>query len=159
MINLKYVRYLWRVNFNKKNDMDNPFKKILGVTLCIFGGLAVIMGAFGAHALKDSLSATAISSYETAVLYQMIHVLAGLYAISRTHPYSKWIPWAAGGFILGIILFSGSLYLLSTRELTGWGVQWMGPVTPIGGLSFILGWICLAIAHLKGNIGEKPGLE
>ncbi len=139
--------------------MDNPFKKSLGVSLCIFGGLAVIMGAFGAHALKESLSATALSSYETAVLYQMIHVLAGLYAIGRMPENNKWIRWAAGCFILGIILFSGSLYLLSTRELTGWTVQWMGPVTPIGGLSFILGWVCLAVAHLKGDSAKNPDLE
>lgn len=121
----------------------------MGVSLCILGGFAVIMGAFGAHALKDSLSPTAVSSYETAVLYQMIHVLAGLYAISRLPGNHKWIRWAAGCFILGIVLFSGSLYFLSTREITGWDVQWMGPVTPIGGLSFILGWLFLAVDHWK----------
>ena len=97
---------------------------------------AVALGAFGAHALKEKLTPHYMDVYKTAVLYHMIHAL-GLFVIAwlsttTTNPKIH----LAGYFLLaGIILFSGSLYLLST---VGW--KWLGPITPLGGLSFMIGW-------------------
>ena len=113
----------------------------------IFGGLAVAFGAFGAHALKDRLTTDASSTFETAVRYQMYHALALLaltVAISRW-PGSK-LPNAAGWlFVAGIVLFSGSLYLLSLI-----GARWLGAIAPLGGVAFIAGWLCLALVAWRG---------
>ena len=115
--------------------------------------VAVAMGAFGAHGLKSHLSAEYLGVWETGVQYQMYHALA-LFAVAwllvRTaHPLCT----AAGvAFVGGTILFSGSLYLLATRNLLGiahWG--WLGPVTPLGGLAFIVGWLLLAVAVLRSD--------
>lgn len=113
-------------------------------------GLAVILGAFGAHALKARLTPDQLQTFETGVRYQMYHALALFvcaWLIDRGLPGAS----AAGGlFLAGILLFSGSLYLLATRELTGlnsW--RWLGPVTPLGGLCFIAGWITLAVSALR----------
>lgn len=97
---------------------------------------AVALGAFGAHALKGQLSEYSLDVYKTAVLYHMIHGL-GLFVIAWLSTYFADPKVQLAGYFLlaGIILFSGSLYLLSTL---GW--KWLGPITPIGGLSFIIGW-------------------
>ncbi len=112
----------------------------------ISGMLAVAFGAFGAHALKDRLDDYALGVYQTAVQYHFYHSLAllavGVIALSQPHGAllrsSGWL------FLLGIIVFSGSLYLLSIS-----GIRWLGAVTPLGGLAFIAAWGCLAAASWK----------
>jgi len=107
-----------------------------------FAGLAVAIGAFGAHALKSVLEATnRMETFETGVKYQFYHALAlivlGLLMQKYDH---RMFTWAGYGFIAGIFLFSGSLYVLSLSGVTKWGA-----VTPLGGIAFILGWITLII--------------
>lgn len=123
-------------------------QKYLLITACLLGALAVVSGAFGAHGLRTKLSIDQLAVYETAVRYLFFHVLAIIVSvlISR-HLNSSLALYGAVAFIIGIVLFSGSLFLLSTKTLLGlesW--RWLGPVTPIGGLSFIVGWVLLAIA-------------
>jgi len=120
-------------------------KKII-TTASLFGMLAVITGAFGAHGLKGRLTAADLEVWHTAVQYNFYHVFALLFLASLRDNKSGLLTASYYLFTFGILLFSGSLYLLSCRDLIGW--QWlvyMGPVTPIGGLLFILGWLMLAI--------------
>ncbi|MCB0044588.1 MAG: DUF423 domain-containing protein [Caldilineaceae bacterium] len=108
----------------------------------IFGALAVGLGAFGAHALEGRVAANLLSTYETSVRYHFYHVIALLavaFAISRW-PGSG-LPVTAGWlFVAGIVIFSGSLYLLTFT-----GQRWLGAITPIGGVAFIVGWVLLAV--------------
>ena len=100
------------------------------------------LGAFGAHGLKNVLSPELLTVYQTGVTYQMWHAL-GLMGISLVHqqsPESKLINWAGWLMFIGIILFSGSLYLLVILNL-----KWIGIITPIGGVSFIMAWVLIAI--------------
>ena len=109
------------------------------------GALAVGLGAFGAHGLKNRLSAARLENYETAARYQMYHALALLAAFfaARQWPSSS-LPALAGWlFVAGTLLFSGSLYLLALTDERRWGM-----VTPLGGVAFIAGWICLALSAL-----------
>jgi uncharacterized membrane protein YgdD (TMEM256/DUF423 family) len=100
----------------------------------IFGFLGVALGAFGAHQLGALLTANQTSSiWQTAVLYHLIHAAAALWAGDR-NPMIVWI-WAAG-----ILLFSGSLYLLAVTN-----IRWLGAITPIGGLLFLAGWLLITI--------------
>ncbi len=107
--------------------------------------LSVVIGAFGAHILKNILSENMIVIYHTGVEYQFYHSL-GLFAVAFVSNFqdNKQVKYSGYFMILGIILFSGSLYLLSTT-----GVGWIGIVTPIGGLCFIVSWILLAIGISK----------
>lgn len=112
----------------------------------ILGALAVGLGAFGAHALESRLSESMLSIYETGVRYHFYHVLAllGVAVIISRWPDSG-IAVAAGWlFVIGIVIFSGSLYLLAFT-----GVRWLGAITPIGGVAFIAGWLCLAWVALR----------
>lgn len=108
--------------------------------------LAVALGAFGAHALKESLDPHYLSVYETGVHYHMIHalglILVGLVA-ERVNQTSL-VNWAGRLLIIGIILFSGSLYILSLTQLS-----YLGMITPLGGVSFIVGWFLLGAAAFK----------
>lgn len=117
----------------------------------IFAGLAVILGAFGAHALKEVLDATQQQTFETAVKYQMYHSFALLVTgIVYQHLPLKQIKLSAIFFIIGTVLFSGSLYLLVQLKMNGQvGLGGLGLITPIGGLFFILGWITLLFAFFK----------
>ncbi len=107
------------------------------------GGLGVALGAFAAHGLRARLAADLLATFETGVRYQMYHALALLavaWAAARW-PGSPW-PVAAGWlFVAGTVLFSFSLYLLSLT-----GARWLGAIAPLGGASFVAGWLCLAIA-------------
>jgi uncharacterized membrane protein YgdD (TMEM256/DUF423 family) len=108
--------------------------------------LSVILGAFGAHALEEKLSADMMSTYQTGVQYHFYHAL-GLFAVAfaAAHlPSSRLVRWSGWTLLAGIILFSGSLYTLSLS-----GVRWIGAITPIGGACFIIAWALLAIAALK----------
>ena len=120
------------------------------VIACVLGAAAVMLGAFGAHGLRARVGVEQLNVFETAVRYQFYHTLAilfvGLILSKWQHPLVSCAAWA---FLLGILLFSGSLYLLSTKSLLGIeGWRWLGPVTPIGGLSFIAGWVMLMIGVL-----------
>lgn len=111
----------------------------------IMGALAVIFGAFGAHALKARLSPDRLLSYQTAVTYQFYHTLA-LLAIGiwwQQQSSATFLSTVAWCWLAGVILFSGSIYLLSTQEITHISFGFLGPVTPLGGLCFIAGWLLL----------------
>ncbi|HMP75695.1 MAG TPA: DUF423 domain-containing protein [Kiritimatiellia bacterium] len=125
--------------------------RFLLTAACIAGGTAVILGAFGAHALKGRLTPESLASFETGVRYQMFHALALFAAAWLAERTAGGLPLAAGAlWSIGILLFSGSIYLLATRALFGIeGWRWLGPVTPLGGLCLIAGWIVLLIAVVK----------
>ena len=120
------------------------------------GAIAVALGAMAAHFLRSKLNTgliteTDLLAFETAARYQMYHSIAlfGL-AIFIDKFNEKIISKAAYCFMAGVVLFSGSLYLLSTAKLMGLSdMRWLGPVTPIGGLFFISGWIMMAFAGMK----------
>ena len=112
----------------------------------LLGAAAVVLGAFGAHALKARLSPEMLAVWQTAVQYHFWHVLALLAVggIALRLPDNPWLHGAAVLFAVGILLFCGSLYLLAAGAPRG-----LGMVTPLGGLSFILGWLALAVAVLR----------
>ena len=112
----------------------------------LFGTLAVAAGAFGGHLLKDQLSSELFVIFEVAARYHMYHTLALLCAAWACKQWpGAWTSAAGYLFAVGIVFFSGSLYLLSLT-----GISWLGAVTPpIGGLAFIAGWLCLTIAAWK----------
>ena len=113
-----------------------------GAALC---GAGVMLGAFGAHGLRARLSPEMLAIFETGVRYHLIHAL-GLLAVAGAA--ARWPGWpvSAAGWLLaaGIVVFSGSLYVLAVT-----GARWLGAVTPIGGLCFIAGWTLLALAALR----------
>ena len=110
------------------------------------GMLAVAFGAFGAHALKGRLDDNALGVFETAVQYHFYHTFAllavGIIALSQ--PQSVMLKSSGWLFLIGLLIFSGSLYLISLT-----GMRWLGAVTPLGGLAFIGGWACLAAEAWK----------
>ena len=113
----------------------------------IFGLVSVIAGAAGTHALRDTLDSGALSTCETAARFQMYHALALLaVGILSIHWQTRILTASAALFILGIFLFSGSLYILA---LTGIGV--FGAIAPVGGISLMAGWASLALAALRSN--------
>jgi uncharacterized membrane protein YgdD (TMEM256/DUF423 family) len=117
----------------------------------ILGALAVALGALGAHGLKARLTADQLNAFETGARYHLIHAVVLLVTIFMyAHTGNRFTSYARIFFFWGIILFSGSLYLLAVRELLGmeW-LRWLGPVTPIGGLCLIAGWICLFFSALN----------
>lgn len=129
--------------------MHKGFLQIAAIT----GAIAVGLGAFGAHALKKLLSDYAVGIFETGVRYQFYHVfalaLAGI--LYRDFP-NKWILWSGSLFIAGMLLFSGSLYALTyVKGSVKPGLDWIGIITPFGGLAFIAGWVCIAIGLVKTN--------
>jgi uncharacterized membrane protein YgdD (TMEM256/DUF423 family) len=111
-------------------------------------GIAVALGAFGAHALKARLSPDMLAVYETGVRYQMFHALALLAVAwaSTRWPHSAAVTASGWLFVVGTVLFSGSLYALSLT-----GVRGLGAVTPIGGVAWLIGWGCLAWAASLGT--------
>jgi uncharacterized membrane protein YgdD (TMEM256/DUF423 family) len=114
-------------------------------TAAILGALSVALGAFTAHTLKGSVSDYALEIFETSVRYQFYHVFALLAVgiIYKEFP-NKTLLWSGRLFIAGIILFSGSLYILAAiKSAVLPGYNWIGAITPFGGLCFILGWIFL----------------
>ncbi|MFO1490102.1 MAG: DUF423 domain-containing protein [Kiritimatiellia bacterium] len=119
----------------------------------VFGMTGVILGAFGAHALKKVLAPEAQASFEVGVRYQLLHAVAllALAAVSA-QAASPWVARAGVLWTAGIVLFSGSIYLLSCRGLPGMpGLKVLGPVTPLGGLLLILGWGALLVAAWKAR--------
>lgn len=128
--------------------------KFILTAASFFGALAVILGAFGAHGLKSKLDDYGLEIFQKGVEYQYYHVAAllAIGIISMKHPGSL-LQWSANFMIAGIILFSGSLYLLATRSILGietWS-KILGPVTPIGGTFLIVGWILLGV-HISKSL-------
>jgi len=120
-------------------------------TGAILGALAVVLGAFGAHALREILSDKGLALWETAVRYHFYHALA-LLVIGLLYdrvPSSR-LRLASGLFVVGFLLFCGSLYALSFREVAAINLSWLGPITPLGGVCFILAWLLLAF-NPKGD--------
>lgn len=124
--------------------MDKTFFLLASV----FGGLAVALGAFGAHALNDRLSESLLNTFEIGVRYQFYHALALVAVVVAMNRWPNAGPaiWAGWLFVAGIVIFSGSLYLL---VLTG--QRWLGAITPIGGVAFIAGWAILAWVAWRGG--------
>lgn len=121
--------------------------KVFVVLGSINAFLSIALGAFGAHALKDKLTAKMLDVFHTGVQYHMMHaiglILIGI--LSEKIAHSGLMNWAGWLMFVGIILFSGSLYLLSTT-----GISKLGIITPFGGVAFIASWVLVMIAFLKG---------
>jgi uncharacterized membrane protein YgdD (TMEM256/DUF423 family) len=117
------------------------FARVILIVAALLGAAAVLLGAFGAHALRDTLDEHALAIWHTAVEYQFWHVLAALsVAILARERASACLRVAAVAFVAGVVLFSGSLYALALGA-----PRLVGVVTPFGGIAFVIGWITLAI--------------
>jgi uncharacterized membrane protein YgdD (TMEM256/DUF423 family) len=120
------------------------------VLLCaaIFALLSVVLGAFGAHALKTRISADMLGVFQTGVQYQFYHALALLVVgmMMKQMP-SSLLMWAAGMMITGVVFFSGSLYGLAIT-----GQKWLGPITPLGGVCLIIGWLLVIVSLFKSEL-------
>lgn len=130
--------------------MDKISKKIV-IIAAILAAVTIGIGAFGAHGLKQLVDANALASFETAVRYQMYHAIGLLLigvAVGIPETTKKWV---SRFFYFGIIFFSGSIYALALNEVHGIEVGFLGPITPIGGLLFVLGWLRLAYGLLTKN--------
>lgn len=125
--------------------------KTFFVIAAVFGALSVALGAFGAHALKKIVPAETVATFETGVRYQFYHTFALLFVGLLLERFqSQWLTWAGYAFIIGIILFSGSLYLLTVLKATSTvGLKGVGIITPFGGLFFIAGWLLMLTAIIK----------
>lgn len=126
-------------------------QKFVLATASVLGALSVIIGAFGAHALQSTLEAQGrMDTFETAVKYQFYHTLALLMiGLLMFRIQDKMLDYAAFSMMGGILVFSGSLYILCIS-----GLRWLGAVTPIGGLLFIAGWILLLISVLRSSVSN-----
>lgn len=122
--------------------------KLILITSGVFGGLAVLLGAFGAHGLKKMVSPEMIAVFKTGVDYQFYHTFAialvGLSLITQGTDPGKWLVWAFVAFVVGIVLFSGSLYMLALTQ-----IKFFGPITPLGGLFFIMGWVFFTLHWIQ----------
>lgn len=123
-------------------------KKII-IIAAVLGAITIAIGAFGAHGLKEIVSTEALSTFETGVRYQMYHVIALLILGLLTGITEKTKLWVLRFFLFGILFFSGSIYLLSTQEFWALNAKILGPLTPIGGLLLIVGWLRLAYGVFK----------
>jgi uncharacterized membrane protein YgdD (TMEM256/DUF423 family) len=116
-------------------------EKIFFIIGALSASLSVALGAFGAHALRERLTPQLLETFETGVRYEIYHAFAILFvALALTRWQSNLIPFAGWAFVIGTILFSGSLYILALTD-----TRWLGAITPFGGIAFIAGWILLAI--------------
>jgi len=123
-----------------------PLVRALIVIGALAAAIAVMLGAFGAHALQERLSERALATWHTGVQYHFIHALALLLlAALWSHLASAWGAASAAAFVIGILLFSGSLYALALGA-----PRVLGAIAPLGGTAFILGWVGLAIAAWRG---------
>ena len=117
----------------------------LGAVGSLLAALGVVAGAFGAHALRGRLEPASLAAFETAVRYQLVHAIAVLLAVERARAVGRMAGIAGVVFVVGIVLFSGSLYGLALG-----GPRALGALTPLGGVAFILGWLVLAASHRAG---------
>lgn len=123
--------------------------KVILITGAIIGVLAIILGAFGAHGLKAHLSTESLQTFETGVRYQMYHALFLLFIGSTSLVKSGYKSVIFYLVIVGVLLFSGSIYGLATNTLTSFNFKSIGFVTPIGGLFLIVSWIVLIVNFIK----------
>ena len=120
----------------------------------LFGGIGVLLGAFGAHGLRAALSPEMLAVYETGVRYLMYHALALLaLGCGAGRWRGRLVTMAGWLFVAGILVFSGSLCLLAVS-----GQRWLGTMTPVGGLAFVLGWGCMGVAALLPCVCISTGL-
>lgn len=117
-------------------------RRALLLTAAVIGAAGVALGALGAHGLAPRLGSAGLATWQTAVLYHLLHSVAIL-ALALTPPRSGLLA-AGWAFALGVLLFSGSLYVLALG-----GPGWLGPLTPLGGVAFIAGWVMLGVAALQ----------
>lgn len=129
-------------------------RKII-ITATLLGALGIILGAFGAHGLKKIVSESAVASYEVGVRYQMYHVFFLLFVGLSTFFSDVAKKRIFTLTLIGVLLFSGSIYLLTFNGLSGFNVKFLGPVTPIGGVFMIAAWIYAAIQTLKTGKSTK----
>jgi uncharacterized membrane protein YgdD (TMEM256/DUF423 family) len=123
--------------------------RLFGIAGTLFGLLGVALGAFGAHGLKGRLTPQDLMVFETGVRYQMYHALALLFvAVLMSRGPSHGQAVAGWAYLVGILVFSGSLYLMVVT-----GQRWLGAVTPVGGLAFLVGWGALAWSFIQGRGG------
>lgn len=129
-------------------DSVKPMPKTYLLLAALSGFIAVALGAFGAHGLRQKLTSDMLAVFQTGVQYQFYHTLALLavalllIAVPQSAlSSSSLVRWSGNLFAIGIVIFSGSLYVLAIS-----GVRWLGAITPIGGVAFLAGWICLALA-------------
>lgn len=127
--------------------MNNTFYNRVLLGAGFLGAIGVMVGAFGAHFLKERIDAIQISVLNTGVLYLFIHTLGliGIAILGHRDQSSRLLKSVALSFIAGILLFSGSLFLIATQSLTSFPVRFIGFLTPMGGLCFIAGWILLMV--------------
>lgn len=123
-------------------------RKII-ITGAIFGMLAIILGAFGAHALKTILTPEQLTSFETGVRYQMYHAFFLFFVASRTELPLKTLKVIYNLVLAGVLLFSGSIFLLTTKNVTTIDFKIIGFVTPIGGFLLIFAWLVLLLTFFK----------
>lgn len=137
-----------RVGRPEAGPMQGPL--VVGAGLAL---LAVMAGAFGAHGLRGIVSDRGLEVFQTAVTYQMYHALAlVLVAVLQALGLPRRVLRVSAGFFLaGIVLFSGSLYLLVLTD-----IRWLGPVTPVGGVCFMVGWATMAAAGLRKSGCGQP---
>ena len=133
---------------------DKHILNKLGLIIGLVGILAVVLGAFGAHSLKSALPSDKLATYTTGITYHFYHLIAMTFAwFSLAHDDSRWAKRSFWCFLIGILFFSGSIYLLATRELIGLiNYKWLGPITPVGGVFFILGWTFLGASFYSRNV-------
>ncbi|MBP8066005.1 MAG: DUF423 domain-containing protein [Flavobacterium sp.] len=127
-------------------------RKIIAVA-AFMGAVAIVLGAFGAHGLKEVLNESQLATFETGVKYQMYHALFLLFIGTMNlvaETTKKTILWLVSA---GVLFFSGSIYLLSTATVTGLSVKFLGPVTPLGGMLLIAAWLLL-FAKILGKKAE-----
>lgn len=124
-------------------------KEFALISGAIFGIVSIVLGAFGAHALKKVLSSERLSSFEVGVRYQMYMALALLWVGSAFEFDSTRAHWAVYGLFFGTILFSGSIYLLSFKDKLPFSLRFLGPVTPLGGLFMIVGWVMILLQVIR----------
>jgi uncharacterized membrane protein YgdD (TMEM256/DUF423 family) len=123
-------------------------ERIFFLIASLLGGLGVALGAFGAHALRARLAENLLANYETGVRYHFYHALALLFVVVAIQRWpNSTLPVIAGWlFVIGIAIFSGSLYIMAFT-----GLRWLGAITPIGGVALIAGWVCLLLVAWRAR--------
>lgn len=138
-----------RKPFNDSNQYGTVMAKTVLMITAISGLLAVALGAFGAHGLKSRVTEDLLAVYQTGVQYHFYHTfalaIAGLLLLQ--FPQIGLLKWSAVCFVAGMVVFSGSLYLMTFT-----GMRWLGAITPLGGLSLMAGWLLLVLAVYR-NVG------
>ena len=125
------------------------YHKNIVIIASLLAMLVIVLGAFGAHGLKSMISPDSLAVFQTGVTYQMYHALALLVLGLNPALGLKTIQWVFKLFIFGIFFFSGSLYILALKSVLPFSVSFLAPVTPIGGLLLIFGWVLLAYSVFK----------